>query len=392
MKLNKNIVFFTGGGTGGHIYPGLAVADELKALAESKNINIKINWIGCSKGMDKNIVEKAIGQDSKTTVDNFYGIPSGKLRRYFSLKNFSDLFRIAGGFFSAFHILRKEKPCVLFSKGGFVSVPPCLAARLLHIPVFTHECDFTLGLANRINFKSADYMFVSYEETKNKLTSTEQSRVIVTGNPVRPVFYKTDSNKGRDFLGIQKESNKPILLVLGGSSGARQINKLVYDNIDFLCSHFIVVHQTGLLNADDNSSKELSQKYGESYKSYNFIYTEMPDVVAAADIILSRAGANSIWEAAVLHKPMLLVPLCGNGTRGDQVDNAEFFKSRGAAEVLVGKDADSEHLKNALINMLDDNKRQNYISALETLTKGEIPAKKIAEILLNTIKSEGEEK
>ena len=391
MKLNKNLVFFTGGGTGGHIYPGLAVADELKALAESKNINIKINWIGCSKGMDKNIVEKAIGLDSKPTVDTFYGIPSGKLRRYFSFKNFSDLFRIAGGFFSAFHILRKEKPCVLFSKGGFVSVPPCLAARILHIPVFTHECDFTLGLANRINFKSADYMFVSYEETKNRLNAADQSRVIVTGNPVRPVFYKTDSNKGRDFLGIQKDSKKPMLLVLGGSSGARQINELVYDNIDFLCSHFIVVHQTGLLNTDDNSTKELSQKYGESYKPYNFIYQEMPDVVAAADIILSRAGANSIWEAAVLHKPMLLVPLCGNGTRGDQVDNAEFFKSRGAAEVLLGKDADSEHLQSALINILDDNKRQNYISALEKLTQGEIPAKKIAEIILNTIKSEGEE-
>ena len=386
MKLNKNLVFFTGGGTAGHIYPGLAVADELKTIASSNNLDIKIGWIGCSKGMDKKIVETALGPDGNPTAYKFYGIPSGKLRRYFSLKNFSDLFRIAGGFFSAYSILRKEKPAVLFSKGGFVSVPPCLAAHLLHIPVFTHECDFTLGLANRLNFKSADCMFVSYDETKKRLSAGDQERVVVTGNPVRPVFYKTDAAKGREFLGIK--SDKPVLLVLGGSSGAKQINELVFENIDFLCQHFTVVHQTGLLNADDNRSNELVAKYGDSHKPYNFIYKEMPDVVAAADVILSRAGANSIWEAAVLLKPMVLVPLCGSGTRGDQIDNAEFFKSKGAAEVLVGAEADSEHLKAALTNMLDEAKRAAYAEALRVLTGGEHPAKKIAEILFEKINGE----
>ena len=389
MKLNTNLVFFTGGGTAGHIYPGLAVADELKSIAASKNLNIKISWIGCSKGMDKKIVETAIGPDRKPTADKFYGIPSGKLRRYFSLKNFSDLFRILGGFFAAFHILRREKPAILFSKGGFVSVPPCLAAHLLHIPVFTHECDFTLGLANRLNFKSADCMFVSYDETKNRLSSADQKRVIVTGNPVRPIFYKTDAQKGREFLGIESsaesKSEKPVLLVLGGSSGARQINELVFENIDFLCEHFIVVHQTGLLNADDNRSASLKEKFNGTYKPYNFIYEQMPDVVSCADVILSRAGANSIWEAAVLLKPMVLVPLCGSGTRGDQVDNAEFFKSRGAAEILVGKDADSEHLKAALTNMLDIEKRSAYSNALKALTEGDVPSKKIADILMKNI-------
>ena len=383
MKLNQNLVFFTGGGTAGHIYPGLAVADELKTLAAAQNQNIKICWIGCSKGMDKQIVEKAAGPDGNPTVDTFFGIPSGKLRRYFSLKNFSDLFRIAGGFFSAFHILRREKPVLLFSKGGFVSVPPCLAARFLHIPVYTHECDFTLGLANRINFKSATCMFVSYEETKNRLTAGEQERVVVTGNPVRPVFYKTDADRGRAFLGVkaESESGKPVLLVLGGSSGARQINELVWDNIDFLCSNFTVVHQTGLLNSDENRSSALAEKYADFYKPYNFIYQEMPDVVSAADIILSRAGANSIWEAAVLNKPMVLVPLCGSGTRGDQVDNAEFFRSRGAAEVLLGAEADSEHLQKELTKMLDSQKRAAYTEALKALTQGELPAQKIARIL-----------
>ncbi len=382
MKLNKELVFFTGGGTAGHIYPGLAVADELKALAASNNKELKICWIGCSKGMDRNIVEKACGPDGKPTADKFYGIPSGKLRRYLSLKNLTDLFRIAGGFFAAYHILRKAKPAVLFSKGGFVSVPPCIAAHLLHIPVYTHECDFTLGLANRLNFKSADCMFVSYEETKNRFPAADQNRVIVTGNPVRPVFYKTNAKRGLEFLGINEQTkNKPILLVLGGSSGARQVNELVFENIDFLCENFIVVHQTGLLNADDNRSACLAEKYPQNYKPYNFIYEQMPDVVASSDIILSRAGANSIWEAAVLLKPMVLVPLCGSGTRGDQVDNAEFFRSRGAAEVLLGAEADNEHLKAALTQMLDASKRAAYSDALKKLTGDEPPAKKISTIL-----------
>lgn len=382
MNLNKNLVFFTGGGTAGHIYPGLAVADELKTLASSNNKELKICWIGCSKGMDRNIVEKALGPDGKPTADKFYGIPSGKLRRYLSLKNLTDLFRIAGGFFAAFHILRKAKPALLFSKGGFVSVPPCLAAHLLHIPVYTHECDFTLGLANRLNFKSADFMFVSYEETKNRLSAADQKRVIVSGNPVRPVFYQTDAAKGFEFLGIDKDKKtKPLLLVLGGSSGARQVNELVFDNIDFLCQNFIVVHQTGLLNADDNRSASLAQKYPQDYKPYNFIYEQMPDVLACSDVILSRAGANSIWEAAVLLKPMVLVPLCGSGTRGDQVDNAEFFKSRGAAEVLLGADADSQHLKAELTKMLSAENRSAYSDALKKLTGDQAPAKKIAAIL-----------
>ena len=155
-RRNNEVVFFTGGGTAGHIYPGLAVAEQLRSLAEKEGRKLIICWIGCSKGMDKKIVTSSVSASGQQTVDVFYGIPAGKLRRYFSLKNLSDLFRVAGGYFSAKHILRKYKPALLFSKGGFVSVPPCFAARQLKIPVFTHECDFSLGLANRLNFKSAE--------------------------------------------------------------------------------------------------------------------------------------------------------------------------------------------------------------------------------------------
>ncbi len=385
MKLNENVIVFTGGGTGGHIYPGLAVADEIKALAKKDNQQITINWIGCSKGMDGQLVKKATGPDGKPTADAFYGIPSGKLRRYFSWQNFTDLFRIAGGYFAARRILKKLRPAILFSKGGFVSVPPVLAAKHLGIPVFTHECDFTLGLANRLNFKSAKTMFVSYEETKNRLSQAEQERVAVTGNPVRPVIYNADAQKGREFLEITSE--RPVLLVLGGSSGAKQINELVQANLDWLCERFTVVHQTGLLNADNNTELELKQKYNGSYKPYPFIYEQMPDVIAAADVILSRAGANSIWEAAVLAKPMVLIPLCGSGTRGDQVDNARFFESFNAADVLVGQDATAENLKSSLEKMLEPSVRSEYSSNVRKLTGDVKPAEKIAEILYNQLKN-----
>jgi len=377
MELNKNVIAFTGGGTGGHIYPGLAVADELREIAKNNSIqDLKIFWIGCSNAnsMDKKIVEKA-----GNTIDKFYGIPSGKLRRYFSWQNFTDLFRIIGGYFSAKHVLRKLKPAVLFSKGGFVSVPPVLAAKHLGIPVYTHECDFTLGLANRLNFKSAKTMFVSYEETKNRLSEADRKRVVVTGNPVRPVFYNADTAKGKEFLGISN-NEKPVLLVLGGSSGARQINEMVYSNLEFLTKNFVVVHQTGLLNSSKDEEQKLVEKYSD-YKPFEFIYSEMPDVVACADVVLSRAGANSIWETAVLLKPMVLVPLCGSGTRGDQVDNAEFFRQKNAAQVLIGKEANSENLLKCLSEMLSSEVRENYVSELKKMVFEKKPAQMIAEIL-----------
>ncbi|MCQ2588884.1 MAG: undecaprenyldiphospho-muramoylpentapeptide beta-N-acetylglucosaminyltransferase [Treponema sp.] len=384
MKLNENVVAFTGGGTGGHIYPGLAVADELKNIAKENNKELSIIWIGCSKGMDKNIVEKGMGSDGKAIADNFYGIPSGKLRRYLSWQNFTDLFRIVGGYFSARKVLRKTKPAVLFSKGGFVSVPPCLAAKHLGIPVFTHECDFTLGLANRLNFKSAKTMFVSYEETKKRLGQADQNRVVVTGNPVRPVFYQANGKKGLEFLGINNPE-KPVLLVLGGSSGAKQINELVWDNLDWLCQNFIVVHQTGLVNNNENQEKTLKEKYGENYKPFAFIYNEMPDVVASCDVILSRAGANSIWEAAVLSKPSVLVPLCGSGTRGDQVDNAKFFEENGSALVLLGDKANSENLKNELSKMLDEDFRKEMQEKIKAMVGEKKSVSVIAQYIYNQL-------
>lgn len=373
-------IVFTGGGTGGHIFPGLAVADELRQLYAEAGKDCRIIWIGSSKGMDRSIIEKS------GSVDIFYGIPTGKLRRYFSLENLVDVFKIIGGCIASFFLLLKLRPEVVFSKGGFVSVPPCLAAGLLKIPVFTHECDFSPGLATKLNSRVAKKVLLSYPETASYFGQSFKGRLEVTGNPVRPIFYNTDKEKGRKFLNLQE--GKPVLLVLGGSSGARQINNLVLENLAYLTEHFQVVHQTGGEKAHFDESA-IPQNISGTYKHYGFIYSEMPDVLACADLVLSRSGANSLWECAVLGKAMVLVPLCGSGTRGDQVENARFFVDSGVALSLVGDEADSQHLQQALNKMLDaDFRRKCSENALQLGAKTR-PAKTIAEIVFAEIFSEG---
>lgn len=386
MKLNKNNIVITGGGTAGHIYPGIAVADEIKNI--KTNDELKIYWIGCSKGMDKSIVEKSMvlkNHNGQSAIYAFKGIPSGKLRRYFSIKNFFDLFNIFFGFVKSFFILLKIKPAALFSKGGFVSVPPCIAAKLLGIPVYIHECDFTLGLANRINAKSAKTIFVSYEETKSKMATVYKNKTITTGNPIRPVFYNANKENGMSILELNEQKNKPILLVLGGSLGAKQINNLIYQNIEWICQNFTVIHQTGLVNNSNETEEKLVHTYKSSYKPFSFIHQNMQDVLSCADVVLSRAGANSIWETAVLNKPMILIPLCGTGTRGDQVDNALYFESKNCAKVLIGDNANSINLKDSLSYMLDDKNRSNMQEQLKLLVGQNMPAKTIAKTIIEGV-------
>ena len=302
-------IAFTGGGTGGHIYPGLAIASWIKKL-----FPCRIFWIGSDNGMDRDIVEGA-GLE-------FFGIPSGKLRRYFSLRNISDIFRVASGFFAARRILRKEAPGILFSKGGFVSVPPCAAAKILKIPVFTHESDYSPGLANRINTRFAERIFVSYAESSALFMEAARGKVSVSGNPVRVEFEAADAEKGRAFLGLG--GGERILLVLGGSLGSREINELVTACLPELTKHYTVVHQTG------EGAAEVREASGP-YKPYAYFREEICHVIAAAELVLCRSGAGTIWECKSLGKPMVLVPLRGSGTRGDQVENARLFCDSGAA-------------------------------------------------------------
>ena len=382
MSRKKIVIVFAGGGTGGHIYPGIAIADELKKNS-NESTKIEIHWIGNSKGMDSVIIEKNL-LSSGGSVFCFHGIPCGKLRRYFSLKNFTDFFKIFAGFIKSFFILKKIKPDFLFSKGGFVSVPPCAAAAILKIPYFTHECDFTPGLATRINSKKASKILISYEETKNYFSSFQKGKCVVTGNPVRPAFYNDSSKAGKKFLGIDNGCKKNILLILGGSLGATQINNLVIECLDELKKDFIVVHQTGKKFAQKNP--DIMSSGDDSYKPYEFIFNEMVSVIQSADIIISRAGANSLWECAVCSKPMILIPLCGAGTRGDQVDNAEYFASKGAAIALTGKDATKENLLNALSEMKISETRNKFAENCKSICKEKKPSEIIANLILEQIK------
>lgn len=378
--MRRLTIVFAGGGTGGHIYPGLAVADELRTLLVERGVSdsVRMVWLGNNAGMDRDIVERS------GSVDAFCGIPSGKLRRYFSMRNVLDVFKIGAGFVASLFRLAVLRPMLVFSKGGFVSVPPCAAARVLRIPVFTHECDVTPGLATRLNSRFASKILISYEETRQFFGTKKQSRIVVTGNPVRPVFYTADAERGHAFLFSARPRNetKPMLLVLGGSLGARQINELVTQNLDWLCERFTVVHQTGKAGA------ALTEIVHDDYYPFAFIYDELCDVLAASDLVLSRAGANSIWECAALGKPMVLVPLCGNGTRGDQVDNARFFAARGAARVLVGAEADSEHVRQALTALLDTTVREKAATESRALGGGKRAARTIAELMLEGISLE----
>jgi len=312
-------IAFTGGGTGGHIYPGLAVASYLKKLLPHK-----IFWIGCSNGMDRAIVEGA--------GIEFFGISSGKLRRYFSLRNFFDAFKITAGFFAARKILKKEGASLLFSKGGFVSVPPCAAAGLMKIPVFTHESDFSPGLATRLNARFAERVFVPYKESAAFFSGREAKKIRVSGNPVRQQFAAADPAKGRAFLGLG--SGEKILLVLGGSLGSREINDLVRACLKRLTEFFTVVHQTGEDNFED------TLKENQRYKPYAYFRDEIPDVIAASDLVLCRSGAGTIWECKYLKKPMVLIPFRGSGTRGDQVENARFFEKAGAAVCFIPENSE----------------------------------------------------
>jgi UDP-N-acetylglucosamine--N-acetylmuramyl-(pentapeptide) pyrophosphoryl-undecaprenol N-acetylglucosamine transferase len=326
-------IAFTGGGTGGHIYPGLAIISRLQDASPCS-----VFWIGSHQGMDRSIVESA------GTV--FYGIPSGKLRRYISLRNFLDIFKILSGFFKARKILKKENPALLFSKGGFVSVPPCMAAASLGIPVFSHESDFSPGLATKLNLGVSKKIFTAYEETINMLPKKYRSKARAAGNPVRKEFFAADSAKGRTFVRI--DNDLPIILVLGGSQGALEINELINASLDDLVKQFNVIHQTG---AQYNAVPR------DNYFPYQYIKDEMPDVLAVADIIVGRSGAGTVWESSALGKPMVLIPLCGSGTRGDQVENARRFENAGAAVVLNNEDRNPAKLIEIISSIWNDKNR-----------------------------------
>jgi UDP-N-acetylglucosamine--N-acetylmuramyl-(pentapeptide) pyrophosphoryl-undecaprenol N-acetylglucosamine transferase len=265
-----------------------------------------------------------------------------------------------------------------------VSVPPCAAASSLKIPVFTHESDFSPGLATRINARyvsrTRGKIFTAYEDTALAFPQAVKSRVVLSGNPVRACFRTADAAKGRAFLGV--DSNARILLVLGGSQGAAEINELVRAALPELTEHYTVVHQTG-------PNREWDLKESEKYKPYPYINNEMPDVMASAELVMGRSGAG-IWEWAVCGKPMILIPLRGSGTRGDQVENAGYFEKAGAALVLTGENANPRAVADAVKLLATDNEKRGQMAACSLKAGERDGTANIALVLAEEIKKVNE--
>jgi len=329
-------IAFTGGGTGGHIYPGLAVIQALRG----RGFAGRIVWIGSSKELDRSIVERE-GVE-------YFPIPSGKLRRSLSLENLADAFRVVAGYSAARRLLADIKPALLFSKGGYVSVPPCRAAASLGIPYFTHESDTSPGLATRLNAKGASKVLVSWPKTVAMLPEVLRGKAAVVGNPVRPSLFSGDAAKGRAFVGAP--GGLPIVFFVGGSQGSRQVNDLVAAVKPALAGKAFIVHQTGAELFDQAANAAVPG----AYKALPYIGEEIRDILAAASIVAGRAGAGTVWESAALGKPMVLIPLAGSGTRGDQVENAEMAAQAGAAVCLAGGKATPEATLSALLGYLDN--------------------------------------
>ncbi len=345
----KVCIAFTGGGTGGHIYPGLAIIEELHSLG----FKGRIVWIGSEKELDRSIVT---GQGIE-----YYAIPSGKFRRELSLRNISDLGRIASAYFRVRDILKDIQPSILFSKGGYVSVPPCWAACSLGIPVITHESDASPGLATRLNSKKASLILTSWEVTAQYFPKSLRSKIIRTGNPVRPDILYGDRQRGLSMLEFVDE--KPVLFVLGGSQGAQEVNDIVLSSLSLLVPLVQIVHQTGWANFDEVKARIPDDPaVRRAYRPLPYIGSEIADIYAASTIIAGRAGAGTIWESASLGKPMILIPLSGSGTRGDQVENAALAARSGIATVLQGPTISSDSFVDAVKKYLDI---KNYAIAEE---------------------------
>lgn len=332
----KHIVL-TGGGTAGHVTPNIALIPKLRELG------YQISYIGSYDGIEKQLIEE-LGIP-------YYGISSGKLRRYFDLKNFTDPFRVLKGFSEAKKLLKQLKPDVIFSKGGFVTVPVVIAAKSFKIPAVIHESDMTPGLANKLCIPFASKVCCNFPETVNSLP---KEKAALTGTPIRRELMDGNSDAARLFCGFTSE--KPVILIIGGSLGAASVNENIRKILPELLKEFQVIHLCG----KGKTSEELNGLPG--YVQFEYIKEELPDLFALADLVISRAGANAICELLALHKPSLLIPLSAKASRGDQILNARSFERQGYSMVLEEEEITEEKLL-ASIRELYAN-RGKYVKAM----------------------------
>ncbi len=331
-------IILTGGGTAGHVTPNIALLPRLREL------QYDIHYIGSYNGIEKELIAKQ--------QIPYHGISSGKLRRYFSLRNFTDPFRVLKGFNEANHLIKTLKPDVIFSKGGFVSVPVVIAGKRNHVPVIIHESDMTPGLANRISIPSAYKVCCNFPET---LKALPEDKAVLTGSPIRQELLTGDPEKARAFCGFT--DNKPVILVIGGSLGATAVNQAVRAILPELLKEFQVIHLCGKGKLDTSLSNL------EGYVQFEYIQDELRHLFALSDIVISRAGANAICELLALQKPNILIPLSASASRGDQILNARSFERQGFSKVLEEETLTNELLLKS-IRELYENRRQ-YVTAMQ---------------------------
>ena len=322
---NKKTIVFTGGGSAGHVIPNIAIIESL-------NDAYTIAYMGSKTGIEKSLIT-ARGIP-------YYPISTGKWRRYWSWQNFLDPFKVLWGIVKSYCILQRLKPSVVFSKGGFVALPVVVAAWLRGILVIAHESDVTPGLANRLSFYFVTRMCLSFEETKKYFSNSQKCEV--TGTPIRPSLYHGKAESAKRFCGFARQ--KSTLLIMGGGSGSCVINRVLRLLLPTLLLEFNVIHLCG-------QGQILPELMQEGYYQAAYAGDALPHFFALADIVISRAGANTLAELLALHKPHILIPLV-RGSRGDQVHNAEYFLKKGLSRILPEKDLAADTLRQAIDDLL----------------------------------------
>ncbi len=332
-------IILTGGGTAGHVTPNLALMPKLKALG------YEIHYIGSYEGIEKKLIEEC--------QIPYHGISSGKFRRYFDIKNFTDPFKVLKGYRQSIRWMKKLKPDVIFSKGGFVSVPVILAAKHCKIPAIIHESDLTPGLANKLAIPAAQKVCCNFPETLKYLP---QDKAVLTGSPIRAELLRGNSLQALKLCHFT--TNKKVILVVGGSTGSQFINTIVRQSLPKLCENYQIIHLCGKGNLDP------SLEQTEGYAQFEYAQKELADFFALADLVISRAGANAICEILALRIPNILIPLSANASRGDQILNARSFEKQGFSYVMEEEQLTEDALMSAVSHMSQN--RQLYIKAMES--------------------------
>lgn len=333
----KKIVL-TGGGTAGHVTPNIALLPSLRAA------DFDIHYIGSYDGIEKRLIS-----DFEVL---YYGISTGKFRRYFDVKNFTDPIRVLKGYAEARKLLKQLQPDVVFSKGGFVSVPVVRAAHSLSIPCIIHESDMTPGLANKLCIPVAQKVCCNFPETLQLLPA---EKAVLTGSPIRAELSQGNRIAALDMCGFT--ANKPVIMVIGGSLGAASINKAVRDALPKLLEDFQIIHLCGKEKVDNLLLNV------PGYKQFEYVKAELKDLFALADVVVSRAGANAICELLALKKPNVLIPLSAKSSRGDQILNAQSFEAQGFSLVIDDDDLADQILIEKIHEVYSS--KHLYISAME---------------------------